>query len=491
MTHLTKMRQVFGAATVLSLLAVIHACCESSHAAPQGGSRQRPNFVLCMADDQGWGDVAYNGHPRIKTPTLDAMAASGLRFTRFYAAAPVCSPTRGSVLTGRHPNRFACFSWGYTLRPQEVTIAEALKGAGYATGHFGKWHLGSLRRDSPVCPGNSGFDEWMSSPNFYENDPWMCHNGKVIQTHGESSHVTVEAALKFIRQAAGRKQPFLAVIWFGSPHSPHVAAPENREPYKDLPPKLQHYLGEITGIDRAMRLLRQGLRDCGVAANTLVWYTSDNGARKPGSTGGLRGQKGSIWEGGLRVPGIIEWPARVTSPRRIDLPCGTVDIFPTLLEIAGVKTAVQHGPLDGVSLVPAIEGTMTTRPKPLGFWQYPAKGRRRRSTDLLQALAKEQQSGGASTPTTETDRDAGKIAERHPMDALPGHAALIDGSYKLHRIERRKGGVTYALYDLASDAKETTDLADRQRERLERMKSQLERWQRSVVKSLNGGDYQE
>ena len=192
-------------------------------AAGAAQSSTRPNVVLCMADDQGWGDVGYNGHPVLKTPNLDAMARSGLRLDRFYAAAPVCSPTRGSVLTGRHPNRFGCFSWANTLRPQEVTVAEALKKAGYATGHFGKWHLGPVRAESPVCPGASGFDQWFSSPNFFENSPLMSRQGKVVQTEGEGSQVVVDAALGFIRAAAARKQPFLAVVWFGSPHSPHLA----------------------------------------------------------------------------------------------------------------------------------------------------------------------------------------------------------------------------------------------------------------------------
>jgi arylsulfatase A-like enzyme len=136
-----------------------------------GQGDRRPNIVLVMADDQGWGDVGYNGHPVLKTPRLDEMAAAGLRFDRFYAAAPVCSPTRGSVMTGRHPNRFGCFQWGHSLRPNEVTLAEILKGAGYATGHFGKWHLGSVRAGSPVNPGASGFDRWLSAENFYDNDP--------------------------------------------------------------------------------------------------------------------------------------------------------------------------------------------------------------------------------------------------------------------------------------------------------------------------------
>jgi arylsulfatase A-like enzyme len=113
---------------------------------------KKPNIVLVMADDQGWGDMAYNGHPALKTPNFDEMARTGLRFDRFYAAAPVCTPTRGSVMTGRHPNRFGCFKWGHSLRPQEVTIAEALQIGGYTTGHFGKWHLGSVSK----AAGNPG-----------------------------------------------------------------------------------------------------------------------------------------------------------------------------------------------------------------------------------------------------------------------------------------------------------------------------------------------
>jgi arylsulfatase A-like enzyme len=147
-----------------------------------GASSNRPNIVLCMADDQGWGDMAYNGHPVVKTPNFDAMAAETLQFDRFYATAPVCSPTRGSVMTGRHPNRFGCFKWGHPIRPQEVTVAEALKTAGYVTGHFGKWHLGSVCKGSPVNPGAKGFDEWFSAPNFFDNDPIMSREGKAVPT---------------------------------------------------------------------------------------------------------------------------------------------------------------------------------------------------------------------------------------------------------------------------------------------------------------------
>jgi arylsulfatase A-like enzyme len=172
----------------------------------------RPHIILVMADDQGWGDMAYNGHPVLKTPNFDNLAASGLRFDRFYAAAPVCSPTRGSVMTGRHPNRLGCFSWGNTLRPQEITIAEALKSAGYVTGHFGKWHLGSVQVGSPVNPGASGFDEWLSAPNFFENDPILSREGTAVQLNGESSEVTVDAAIEFIRKHVDGNQPVFSVV---------------------------------------------------------------------------------------------------------------------------------------------------------------------------------------------------------------------------------------------------------------------------------------
>src|SRR5687767_11794677 len=209
---------------------------------------ERPNIVLLMADDQGYGDVAYHGDPNVKTPVLDEMAAAGLRFERFYSAAPVCSPTRGSVLTGRHPNRFGCFSWGYPLRSEEVTLAEALSRAGYTTGHFGKWHLGALDEGSPVSPGASGFQQWLSSPNFFEISPLLCQNGKVIQTKGESSLVIVNAALEFMRHAARNKQPFLAVVWFGSPHGPHQALEADRALYAEHPAAMQNYWGEITAL---------------------------------------------------------------------------------------------------------------------------------------------------------------------------------------------------------------------------------------------------
>jgi arylsulfatase A-like enzyme len=448
----------------------------------------RPNFILAMADDQGWGDMAYNGDPLLKTPNFDAMAREGWRFDHFYAAAPVCSPTRGSVLTGRHPNRFGCFKWGYTLRTQEITVAEALKQAGYRTGHFGKWHLGSLRPDSPVNPGHSGFDDWLSSPNFFDLDPWMSRNGVVEKTTGESSIVTVDAAIKFIRDAAKQDQPFLAVVWFGSPHSPHQGAPEDLAHYADAPANRQHFLAEVTGMDRAIGKLRAALREAGVADNTLFWYTSDNGSLPQGSSGGLRGRKGNVWEGGIRVPGLIEWPARLKSPRRIDVPCGTVDIYPTLLDLAGVKMPGQP-PVDGVSLVPLFDGKMQARAKPLGFWDYLIGGKPVRSSDLLEEIAKEQAAGKVRPDQEAGQPMTGSLDEKYPEDTFPGHAAWRDGDWKLHRIQDKNGKVTWELYNLAKDAAETTDLFASESKRAGAMRGDLTKWLQSVVASLNGADY--
>ncbi len=224
--------------------------------ASQADRAARPNIVLVMADDQGWGDMAYNGHPHLVTPQFDKAAREGLRFDRFYAAAPVCSPTRASVMTGRTPNRMGVFKWGYPIRPQETTIAEVLRENGYRTGHFGKWHLGSVRNASPASPGANGFEVWASAPNFYENDPIFSFGGKAQQTRGESSMVTVRLALSFMKKAVADDRPFFSVVWFGSPHGPHQAVARDRAPYQKLPERDQHFLGEISGMDRAFGVLR-------------------------------------------------------------------------------------------------------------------------------------------------------------------------------------------------------------------------------------------
>ncbi len=460
----------------------------------QAEPSDRPNIILCMADDQGWGDTAYNGHPLLKTPHLDAMAAEGLRFDHFYAAAPVCTPTRASVLTGRHPNRSGAFSWGLPMRPQEITVAERLQAAGYVTGHFGKWHLGSVLKGSPVNPAAAGFDQWLSAYNFYDNDPLLSREGTAVALEGESSIVTADAAIEFIKEQNSKGKPFLAVVWFGSPHSPHRAAPQDRKLYEGQ--KHADWLGEITGLDRAVGKLQAALQDEGIRDNTLFWYTSDNGGLQTASSGG-RNKKGSIYEGGLRVPAIIQWPSRIKTPRVTQAVANSSDIYPTLMEILEIDTEPQPE-LDGVSLVSVIDNKSDQRVKPMGFWSFNARGILTPSDAWMQELLAAQKSGKEDRDESRLMLNAAEIKQQYEADYFVGHSAWNDWPWKLHRISgaakdkhAADKNVTTELYNLATDPMETKDLASQHPQRVAAMREQLEAWQASVIQSLNGKDYPE
>jgi arylsulfatase A-like enzyme len=418
------------------------------------------------------------------------MAKEAIRFDLFHAAAPVCSPTRASVMTGRTPNRMATFKWGHPIRPQETTIAQVLKAAGYRTGHFGKWHLGSVQKDGLSTPGQCGFDEWVSAPNFFDLHPVLSDRGKATAFQGDSSDVTAELAVKFLRDCAAKKQPFLAVVWFGSPHNPHKALAADSKLYADRPASEREFLGEITAMDRAFGRIRTEIKTLGLTDDTILWYCSDNGAlSKLGSSGGRRGNKGQVYEGGLLVPALLEWPRQHPKPRVIDVPCVTSDIYPTVLEWTGAK-ADRQPPLDGTSLVPLLDGKAKARAKPIGFWDHPTPGVGTPSKEWMDELLAEQKVGREPNDPKKLFADAGKIATKYPLDTFPGHAAWIDGSWKLHRIENAKSnGVKWELYDLAADPKESRDLLTTEPERAEKLKKALTAWLESVVRSLNGEDY--
>ena len=279
------------------LLIVLTLATSSAIAAPP-----QPNIILMMGDDHGWEETGYNGHPHVKTPVLDEIAATGLRLERFYAAHPSCSPTRASFLTGRHPNRMGTFAPGWSLRPEEITIAHLLRKAGYRCGHFGKWHVGPVKTDSLTNPGAMGFDQWVSHDNFFELNPSLSRNGgppEVIR--GESSDIVVSEAIRFIDSSAQHEgKPFLAVVWFGSPHEPYSGLQGDLALYDDLPAKyskqvsltsnetggpikrpqgevLRERYAEITAMDRAIGRLRKHLADKGLRQDTLLFYCGDNG----------------------------------------------------------------------------------------------------------------------------------------------------------------------------------------------------------------------
>jgi arylsulfatase A-like enzyme len=466
-----------------------------------------------MGDDHAWDEVAYNGHPHLKTPVLDEMAASGLRFDNFYSAHPSCSPTRGSVMTGRHPNRYGTFAPNWSIRPEEITIAHILGNAGYACGHFGKWHLGPVKADSPTNPGAMGFDEWISHDNFFELDPWFSRNGgPPEQFQGESSEIVVDETIRFIDKTVQDGKSFLAVVWFGSPHEPYQGLPEDLALYDDLPESfakrsvsltsnetgapverplrdvLRERYAEITAMDRAIGRLRRFLEDQDLRRNTIFWYCGDNGIPVSGrATTPFRGQKGDVYEGGVRVPGVLEWPARIASNRTTTVNAVTSDMLPTLCDAAGASAPGR--PLDGVSLMPLIAGEMTRRPQPIGFWSYPT--RRLAASNPEPYIDPALQDG--TTPLAKLMN--GKATRsftnfRQPPiteEDYAGPRALLDNEYKL--VVDASGRGVVELFHLTEDEAEQRNLAEDQTEVVARLQAKLRAWQESVLESLTGADY--
>jgi arylsulfatase A-like enzyme len=472
-----------------------------------------PNIILMMGDDHGWEETGYNGHPHVKTPVLDEMAATGLRFDRFYAGHCNCSPTRASFLTGRHPNRMGTFAPGWSFRPEEITIAAILKKAGYVSAHFGKWHVGAVKAASPLNPKAMGFDEFLSHDNFFELNPPLSRNGappEVIK--GESSEILVREAVRFIDQAQAAKKPFFTVVWFGSPHEPYQGLPQDLALYDDLPARytkkvsltsnetggptkrpqgevLRERYAEITAMDRAIGQLRTHLATAGLRDNTLLFYCGDNGTSEDSALGAPhRGVKSTMYEGGILVPGLIEWPARIRSPRVTHFRGSTVDLLPTMCAITGQP--LPDRVLDGVDLTPVLEGKKEAREKPLCFWEY--DGKRLESSKPTPYLDPALQEG--TTPLVKLM--AGKATRdftnyRQPPvteDDYLGPRAIIEGDLKLV-IHEEKSGLRRELFNLKADPGERADLSSHESEAVRRLENVLREWQTSVLKSLGGADY--
>jgi arylsulfatase A-like enzyme len=472
-----------------------------------------PNIILMMGDDHGWEETGYNGHPHVKTPVLDDMAETAFRFERFYAGHPTCSPTRASFMTGRHPNRMGTFTPGMSFRPEEITIAGILSKAGYYSGHFGKWHLGTVKAASPVNPGKMGFDEWLSHDNFFEMNPSFSRNGGPPQLfEGESSEILIEETIEFVGRAQEEEKPFFAVIWFGSPHEPYSGLPDDLALYDDLPAKypdkmvkltsnetgaqtqrplgdvLRERYAEITAMDRAIGRLRDHLKESGLRDNTLLFYCGDNGTSRDASLASpFRGTKGQVFEGGTLVPGLIEWPQGIPEPRSTETRASTSDLLPTVCALTGQK--VPDRPLDGIDLTPALNGEMTARPSPLFFWQADTK----RMAQGKPYIDPELQKG--TTPLVKLaggkpTRDFKNFHHPKVRDAdYRGQRTIIDGDLKLLVTDGRDDEPKVELFDLKADPAETTNLAEKQPEKTEELHQELRQWQGAVLKSLTGADY--
>jgi len=346
--------------------------------------KRTPNIVVLLADDLGWGDIGCYGGP-VKTPTLDRLAAEGVRFTNFYAGAAVCGPSRAVLLTGRHHARtgiygnviFESFQKPHLLE-REVTLPEVLKMHGYATAHFGKWHLGMPTQDvKKPTPAKHGFDYWFgmnSGANPSHKDPVnFLRNGKPVgKIEGYSCQIVVDEAISWLDEKRDPEAPFFLNLWFHEPHD-RVAAPESIvSQYGDLTDQAAVYSGTIDNTDRAIARLLDKLKEVDSLENTLIFYTSDNGSYRDDRNGNLRGRKASNFEGGIRVPGIFYWPGTIKGGHVERGPAGVVDLLPTICGLLGIdKPEGVH--LDGSDISPLLTGRNNefARHQPL-YWHLPS-----------------------------------------------------------------------------------------------------------------------
>jgi len=339
---------------------------------------KRPNVVTLLVDDLGYRDIGCYGGA-VKTPVLDDLAAEGVRFTDFHSGAPVCSPSRATFLTGRNHIRAGVYSviterlHKMHLLKSETTIAEVLKENGYATAHFGKWHLGIpvFNRENPT-PGDHGFDYWFGLVNgpgpSHKNPTNFLRNGKRVgQIKGYSCQIVVDEALTWLDEKREADEPFFLNLWFNEPHAPIAAPDEIVYRYGALNDQASIYSGTIDNTDQAIGRLVARLEKLGELDNTIIVYASDNGSYRPERSGELRGQKGSQFEGGHRVPGIFYWKGGIPGGRVEDEPAGVVDLLPTLCGLIGIKKPAKVH-LDGSDLAPMLTGSgKFKRHQPL-FW---------------------------------------------------------------------------------------------------------------------------
>lgn len=372
---------------VCSLLAAF-----SLPAAPLAGSR--PNIVLVMTDDQGYGELSCHGNPILKTPHLDRLHGQSLRFTNFHVS-PTCAPTRSALLTGRHEFRNGVT---HTIFERErltldaVTLAEALHGAGYATGIFGKWHLGD---EDEYLPDRRGFGEVFihggggigqtypgscgDAPGNQYHNPAIWHDGRFVKTQGYCTDVFVDQAARWIRERQREKRPFFAYLTPNAPHDPFVIPGEEwAAPYRNqgLSEHAVNYYAMIAHLDAAMGRLLARLDEWGLADDTLFIFMTDNG-HSVGNVfnAGMRGMKGTPYEGGTRVPAFWRLPGRISAGVDCAALTAHVDVFPTLAALAGADLAALSGQIEGRSLMPLLENPQASWPDRLlvthwGRWEF-------------------------------------------------------------------------------------------------------------------------
>lgn len=428
-----------------------------------GVAADRPNIVLVLADDLGYGDLACYGCRDIQTPHLDKFAAEGLKLTSCYAAHPNCSPSRTGLMTGRTPTRVGVRDWipedsPVHVRRSEITVATLLKQAGYTTCHTGKWHLcGEFNKPTQPQPADHGFDHWFSTQNNaypnHRNPDNFVRNGEALgKLEGYAAHLVADEAIRWLSSGRDKTKPFFLFVCFHEPHEPIASDEKYSRLYPSDDPSYSAHHGNITQMDDAFGRLMRALDDQRLRENTFVMFTGDNGpaitAQHPhGSAGPLRDKKGSVYEGGIREPGLIRWPGRTQPGSVSDEPVCGVDFLPTVCEMVGMAVP-RDRKLDGASFLPVLEGRPVVRSTPL-YWHF-----NRASSDVKVALRL---------------GDWKILATLDKPPPARGNDITEQGeaTFKAAALQR------FELYNLRDDVGERVDLAGREPARLEEMKARL------------------
>jgi arylsulfatase A-like enzyme len=422
--------------------------------------QEKPNVIIILTDDQGYGDLGYNGNKHIKTPNLDLLARQSIELEQFYNS-PVCAPTRACLLTGRYHYRTGVIHTsrgGAKMHSDEMTLAEILHKEGYKTGILGKWHLGD---NFPMRPSDQGFEESLvhksgglcqtpDLPNHYY-DPKLWHNNKPVQLRGYCTDIFTRAAIRFIER--NRKDPFFIYLAYNAPHDPLIINDEYIEPYRamGLDEDTARVYGMMSNIDENIGQFNQKLDQLDLTQNTLFVFMSDNGpAGSKRYNAGLKAKKGSTYEGGIRVPCFIRWPDKFKPKRKIDRIAAHIDIMPTILEALDISKP-KNIQLDGKSLMPLLTGTSNTWPDRFLFFQF----------------------------------NRGMIPKRYQNCCVRSQKYKLVSGY--HSSKERASDLppVFELYDMQSDPGETHNVALQYPDVVKTLLAAYENWYDNMAKSRN------